>query len=284
MAKMKSNEFVEKLIDIAKNYKTLYVMGCFGAPMTAANKKRYTSNHDYNKQSSRVAMINAASADTFGFDCVCLIKGVLWGWNGNKSDCYGGAEYAVNGVPDIGADTMITKCANVSTDFSHVEIGEALWCEGHIGVYIGTGWALSVRRAGKITCRLPPLRTSAERADTTPARGRNTGNCRISSTPETPREIAALRSRTLPKGNSASAILWTSKEQSTMFPRTLRAGSRAKRAKQKSRRRTTENTLTTLSRKRAADQTYMAGLTRRTSTERPARPQQRRSQREAASA
>lgn len=79
-------------------------------------------------------------------------------------------------------------------------------------------------------------------------------------------------------------ILWTSKEQSTMFPRTLRAGSRAKRAKQKSRRRTTENTLTTLSRKRAADQTYMAGLTRRTSTERPARPQQRRSQREAASA
>ena len=139
MAKMKSNVFVEKLIDIAKNYKTLYVMGCFGAPMTAANKKRYTSNHDYNKQSSRVAMINAASADTFGFDCVCLIKGVLWGWDGNKADCYGGAEYAVNGVPDIGADTMITKCANVSTDFSHIEIGEALWCEGHIGVYIGNG-------------------------------------------------------------------------------------------------------------------------------------------------
>lgn len=26
MAKMKSNEFVEKLIDIAKNYKTLYVI------------------------------------------------------------------------------------------------------------------------------------------------------------------------------------------------------------------------------------------------------------------
>ena len=129
MAKMKSNVFVEKLIDIAKNYKTLYVMGCFGAPMTAANKKRYTSNHDYNKQSSRVAMINAASADTFGFDCVCLIKGVLWGWDGNKAGCYGGAEYAVNGVPDIGADTMITKCANVSTDFSHIEIGEALWCE-----------------------------------------------------------------------------------------------------------------------------------------------------------
>ena len=45
------------------------------APLTAANKKRYTQNHSYNKQAARTKMINAASADTFGFDCVCLIKG-----------------------------------------------------------------------------------------------------------------------------------------------------------------------------------------------------------------
>jgi hypothetical protein len=32
MEVMKAKAFVEKLIDIAKNYKTLYVMGCFGAP------------------------------------------------------------------------------------------------------------------------------------------------------------------------------------------------------------------------------------------------------------
>ena len=84
-------------------------------------------------------MINAASADTFGFDCVCLIKGILWGWRGDTAKSYGGASYAVNGVPDIGADQMITKCAGVSTDFSNVAVGEALWCEGHIGVYIGNG-------------------------------------------------------------------------------------------------------------------------------------------------
>ena len=71
---MKASELVSKAIDIAKNYKTLYVMGCFGAPMTAANKKRYTTNHSYNKAAARVKMINAASDDTFGFDCVCLIK------------------------------------------------------------------------------------------------------------------------------------------------------------------------------------------------------------------
>lgn len=142
MAVMTNKEFVAKLKDAATNHKTLYVMGCFGAPMTAANKKRYTTNHEYNKQASRTAMINAASADTFGFDCVCLIKGILWGWNGDASKTYGGAGYAVNGVPDIGADTMITKCSGVSTDFSKIEVGEALWLSGHIGVYIGDGLAV----------------------------------------------------------------------------------------------------------------------------------------------
>lgn len=139
---MTNKELARKLIDIAKNYKTLYIMGCFGAPMTAANKKRYTSNHNYNKQASRTAMINAATADTFGFDCVCLIKGVLWGWNGDTTKTYGGAKYASNGVPDIGADSMIKVCKNVSTDFSHIEVGEAVWMEGHIGVYVGDGLAV----------------------------------------------------------------------------------------------------------------------------------------------
>nr|DAE90652.1 MAG TPA: peptidoglycan hydrolase [Caudoviricetes sp.] len=135
-------ELANKLKDIAQNYKTLYVMGCFGAPMTAANKRRYTQNHSYNKQASRTAMINAASADTFGFDCVCLIKGVLWGWNGSKTATYGGAKYACNGVPDIGADSMINVCKNISTDFSKIEVGEAVWMSGHIGVYIGEGLAV----------------------------------------------------------------------------------------------------------------------------------------------
>jgi hypothetical protein len=139
---MKNIDFVNKLKDIANNYDTLYVRGCFGAPMTAANKKRYTSNHTYNKNSKRTAMINAATASTFGFDCVCLIKGVLWGWNGNKNRTYGGAVYGSNNVPDINADQMIEVCSNVSTDFSKIEVGEAVWMKGHIGVYIGDGLAV----------------------------------------------------------------------------------------------------------------------------------------------
>ncbi len=139
---MTAENFVSKAIDIAQNYKTLYVMGCFGSPLNTANKARYTSNHSYNEQEERKNMINNASSDTFGFDCVCLIKGILWGWNGDLSKTYGGAKYKSNGVPDIGADAMINVCSNISTDFSNISVGEAVWMSGHIGIYIGNGLAV----------------------------------------------------------------------------------------------------------------------------------------------
>ena len=124
---------------VAKKYKTLYVMGCFGAPMTESNKQRYINHHSYNRRSDRKPMIMAATADTFGFDCVCFIKGLLWGWDGNASKIYGGATYQTNGVPDIDADTMMRECEDVSTDFSNIQIGEAVGLPGHIGIYIGNG-------------------------------------------------------------------------------------------------------------------------------------------------
>lgn len=136
---MTASELVRRCVDVAKNYKTLYVMGCFGAPMTPANKKRYTQNHSYNKASDRTRMINSATADTFGFDCVCLIKGILWGWNGDLSKQYGGAAYTSNGVQDVSADGMIKLCKGVTADFRGIVPGAAVWMTGHIGVYIGDG-------------------------------------------------------------------------------------------------------------------------------------------------
>lgn len=135
-------DLANRLKSVATDFKTLYVMGCFGAPMTESNKARYCKNHSYNKKAERTAMIQAATTDTFGFDCVCLIKGILWGWCGNTSKTYGGASYKSNGVPDIGADSMIKVCSDISTDFSKIEIGEAVWMEGHIGVYVGGGLAV----------------------------------------------------------------------------------------------------------------------------------------------
>ena len=134
---------------VAKNYKTLYVMGCFGAPLDKPNKSRYTLNHEYNRQASRTAKIKAASADTFGFDCVGLIKGLLWGWEGKTSHHYGGATYAAHGVPDINANTLITRCTDVSTSFSGIQPGEAVWTDGHIGIYIGGGLAVEATPSWK---------------------------------------------------------------------------------------------------------------------------------------
>ena len=128
--------------NVAKYFRTLYVMGCFGAPMNSKNKDRYCRNHSYNRQTERTVKIKAATADTFGFDCVCLIKGLLWGWNGDKGKTYGGAVYKANNVPDIGADQMMAACADLSTDFGTIQVGEAVGLTGHIGIYIGDGLAV----------------------------------------------------------------------------------------------------------------------------------------------
>lgn len=136
------NELADACLNIARNYKTLYVLGCIGAPMTPSNKARYTSNLAYNKKAARTAKINAATADTFGFDCVCLIKALLWGWSGDKSKIYGGAVYKSNGVPDIGEGAMLIACTDVSADFSRIQVGEYLWRPGHCGIYIGDGLAV----------------------------------------------------------------------------------------------------------------------------------------------
>lgn len=135
---MKASKFVEIAKNIATKEKTLYIMGCFGAPMNAKNKKRYSNNYPYNRQASRTNKINSATSDTFGFDCIGLIKGILWGFNSNVNSTYGGASYCSNNVPDMNESTMINKyCTEVSTNFKNILVGELVYTTGHIGIYIG---------------------------------------------------------------------------------------------------------------------------------------------------
>lgn len=134
---MNNFEFAEKVKHIALKTETLYILGCFGAPMNAKNRKRYTSNNTFNK--NRSALINSKTSSCYGFDCVGLIKGVLWGWCEDPTKTYGGATYVSNRVPDLGANGMIKVCKDVSTDFKSITLGEVVWLDGHIGVYIGEG-------------------------------------------------------------------------------------------------------------------------------------------------
>ena len=62
-------------------------------------------------------MIKGASSDTFGFDCVNLVKGLIWGWNGDLTKTYGGAVYKSHGLNDIGTETIIKVCDEVNNNF-----------------------------------------------------------------------------------------------------------------------------------------------------------------------
>lgn len=140
---LKTNkELVTACMDVARNYKSLYVLGAFGWPMTADKKNRAKKAQSFNSKAERSAKIDAATADTFGFDCVCLIKALLWGWTGDASKGYGGAEYQANGVPDINDGQMLKVCTDISEDFSKIQVGEYLWTDGHCGIYVGNGMAV----------------------------------------------------------------------------------------------------------------------------------------------
>lgn len=132
-------EFIDKAVDIARNYKTLYVNGTWGWPLIEKNKVRALFN-PYNDRPTRSAKIHAATPDTFGFDCCGLIKGIIWGWDGDTSKVYGGAGYKTNGLPDINEADMIA-ISNPQEDFDGIVPGAIVYRSGHIGIYIGDGLA-----------------------------------------------------------------------------------------------------------------------------------------------
>ena len=140
---MKNTEFVKRLKKVATDYKTTYMWGTWGNKVTddliTKKVKQYPKNYSAARQKELRAMVGKG---VWAFDCCGLIKGILWGWVGDDSKKNGGAVYASNGVPDSGADSTFKKCKEQSSDFSDIEIGEAVWKEGHIGVYIGNGLAV----------------------------------------------------------------------------------------------------------------------------------------------
>ena len=148
---MKAKELVDRCVNIAKNYKTVYMWGCVGSPVTpttiASRAAQYPDWYTPAKQSRFQTLVGK---DYWGFDCVNLIKAVLWGWNGDRTKSYGGAQYASNGVPDVSANGAIQLCRNVTTNFrQEIPIGAALWCSGHIGLYIGDGLGVECTPAWK---------------------------------------------------------------------------------------------------------------------------------------
>ena len=148
---MNNLELAKKHKEVAEKYKTIYMWGCFGMPVTEQiiqeKTKQYPNWYNANRQ---YMYRNCIGKNVFGFDCVNLTKGILWGWNGDTTKRYGGAKYASNGVPDTTADGMIANCREVkTTDWKNMMIGEGLWLPGHWGLYIGDGLAVECTPAWK---------------------------------------------------------------------------------------------------------------------------------------
>ena len=103
-----------------------YVWGTFGQVLTrdmlAAKVEQYPDNVGAYEEYIRSHYLGRRTAD-----CVGFIKG----------------NYATNGMPDIGADQMYRTATEKGPISTMPEIpGLAVWHQGHIGIYIGNGYAI----------------------------------------------------------------------------------------------------------------------------------------------
>ncbi len=118
-----------------------YVWGTFGNVLTSSvfqyKLEQYPEGVGNYADFIRENWLNHRTAD-----CVGLIKG--YGWYDPDT---GNIDYGSNGMPDLGADQMYRSAANMGTDYGPMSAmpeieGLALWKSGHIGVYIGGGYAI----------------------------------------------------------------------------------------------------------------------------------------------
>lgn len=142
---MRAEELI-KWLRYAATVKSIYMYAAYGFQVTDATirkKAQQNLNGWYTPENiARLKKVANQQPPTWGFDCVNLLKGILWGWRGDEAKECGGAVYGSNGVPDTNANGMIKRCYDVTDDFTTILPGEGLWMEGHWGTYIGDGLAV----------------------------------------------------------------------------------------------------------------------------------------------
>lgn len=117
-----------------------YVWGTYGKvlddALLSAKLEQYPDNVGVYEDFIRENWLGGRTAD-----CIGLIKGYCW-----YDPVTGKVDYAVNGMPDIGADYMYNSVAEKGTIDTIPEIpGLAVWFPGHIGVYIGNGKVIEAK-------------------------------------------------------------------------------------------------------------------------------------------
>lgn len=139
---MTAQQFIDLAVAISKT-KTAYMWGTYGRPLTSAlvdaKKKQYPKQYT----DSRVVKLRDLVGQGYhAWDCVGLIKGILWGWNGKTN-----VPYAKNGVPDTDTVGMMRRTHQRSQDFTKIVPGCIMYKPGHVGIYIGDGLAVEATSA-----------------------------------------------------------------------------------------------------------------------------------------
>lgn len=145
-----AKEYIERA-QLAANERSCYVTGCFGAPLNYPGAlERWIAEWPNNQKHEAFIREQAAQAKkdgvpVYGWDCVNLLKGLLWGWDAEPNKEYGGVVYQSNGVPDCTVWDLFNKhCTDRTEDFSEILPGEMLYYGNgsHCGLYIGGGFAI----------------------------------------------------------------------------------------------------------------------------------------------
>lgn len=136
---MKVSTFITNLKK-AESKETRYASGGIGQKLTATNRSSLISRYPSNAKRGL-----PVDSNCYAFDCIGLIKAVLWGWTPTKN-----ISYCSNGVPDVDETSFFKNyCSNHTSDFSKVENGYAVWMKGHIGVVIDAANNLVIEASPK---------------------------------------------------------------------------------------------------------------------------------------
>ncbi len=135
---MQSDDFCTKLKAIVQNYKTVYVNGGIGYRLNQFGKnKARTNKKNLTTLGKLKSCIANADEHTWAFDCNNLLMSVIYGWSGDESKTYGGADYS---HPTwYTTEGLLNCCSDVTSNFNNIERGELVWVQGHVGCYIGNG-------------------------------------------------------------------------------------------------------------------------------------------------
>lgn len=128
---MTNKEFVNQAKNIV-NLNTAYGKGTFGQKWTKtlANQKKKQYPEFYTEAVLSSLNKKAEASTLYVFDCVGLIKGIIWGFPNVK--------YKTNGLDDVSDQGLWDKyVTDKSKDFSNIMPGEIMHIKGHVGIYIG---------------------------------------------------------------------------------------------------------------------------------------------------